>query len=176
MRNNTLINFIVIAFAISFLSIQVLAIDTPPSAINENFKRNIASHNYVLQKLDDVEKFTLVDNLRHIKSLFDEQEAEGFFSYQQLSRYAINNKSKGTSAGVYVFRFENESEALIWFTIVKSSHESHRLMVFGKPKKMMALAGQEVILIEGYHMSNYVALNFLIEQLDGVQMVLGVRR
>ncbi len=101
-----------------------------------------------------------MDNLSHVKSLFDYQEVEGFFSYQQLNQYDIKNKTEGSSAGVYVFRFASDNDAAKWFNTVDSSHPSHRLIVFGKPKKLMVLAGQEVILIEGYRMSNFKELDF----------------
>ncbi len=150
-----------------------LVLKFAPSSIDNNFKQAITVDNYSLETLDTLESFVLVDNLRHVKSLFDFQEAEGFFSYQRLDRYYITNKGKGTSARLYSFRFESSEEAVLWFNTIESSHVSHRLMVFGKPKKVMALVGSEVILIEGYNMSDYKALHFLINQIDGVEVILG---
>lgn len=142
--------------------------------INEAFKQALLHKEFIVHPPEKIDKPKIVDNIRRIKPLFAGKE-EIFFSYSELSRYAIDNRTNKVSARLYCFEFEKSEDAAAWFDAVDQSKAegNRRSIVFSKPKKLLALAQNQVVLLEGYHISNFDVLNYIIDKLDNVQAVLG---
>jgi hypothetical protein len=71
-----------------------------------------------------------------------------FFSYSTLNRFAIYDCNKQIRARLYCLQFKSSEEAFTWFDVVDNSKSAgnRRLVVFSKPKKLLALAGDKVFL------------------------------
>lgn len=142
--------------------------------INDKFRKALLKEGFTVHPPEDIKKPNVVDNIQRIKPFFNDQE-KVFFSYAKLNRYAIDNSKNKISARFYCFQFQNSKDAGAWFDVIDKSKAlgNRRLIVFSKPKKLLALAQNKVFLLEGYHISNFDVLNFIVDQLDNVQFVLG---
>lgn len=138
------------------------------------FKKALEKEAYIINPPEAIRKPEVVDNLKRIKSLFGDQD-DIFFSYITLNRYTINSNKNDTHFRFYCFQFEKSEDAAKWFDVVEESKSqgNRRLVVFSKPKKLLALAKDKVFLLEGYHISNFDALEFIMAQLENVEYVLG---
>lgn len=143
------------------------------SAINEVFKKAIQKNGYTIQSPENIKKPEVVDNISRVKSLFGNKD-DIFFSYSALNRYALFRGENRIAARLYCFQFNNEKDASKWFRVIDNSKSqgSRRLVVFSKPKKLLRLAGDSVFLIEGYHISNFNSLYFILNQIDSLQYIL----
>lgn len=113
------------------------------------------------------------DNIKSVKRLFQGQE-EVFNGFSTLNRYHIKKNNSKVSANFYCFTFSQNNTARTWFEVVdKTPYKTNRLVIFSKPKKLMALSKNHVYLVEGYYIANFDVLNFLMAQLPEVDAVLG---
>jgi hypothetical protein len=142
--------------------------------INDQFRNALLEKGFAIHSPENIEKPNIIDNIKRIKPFFKDND-ELFFSYSVLSRHIINKKNSNISARLYCFQFSDNEQAFKWFDVVDKMKEkgNRRFVVFSKPKKLMALSENKIFLLEGYHISNFDALNFIIDQLKNVQVVLG---
>jgi hypothetical protein len=143
------------------------------SAINEVFKKEIQKNGYTIQSPENIKKPEVVDNLSRVKSLFGNKDVI-FFSYLALNRYALFKGKNRIAARLYCFQFKNKEDASTWFRVIdhSKSQGSRRIVVLSKPKKLLGLAGDSVFLIEGYHISNFNPLYFILNQIDSLEYIL----
>jgi hypothetical protein len=146
--------------------------DTRP-AINENFIRALKKKGYTIQSPDNIKKPEVVDNIARVQSLFGNKD-DIFFSYSTLNRYAIYRGKTHIAARLYCFQFKDKEKASTWFRVIdnRKSRGSRRLVVFSKPKKLLGLAGDKVFLLEGYHISSFDSLYFILNQIDDLEYLL----
>ncbi len=141
--------------------------------LSEQFKNSMQKKGYTVHLPEKIKKPEVVDNITRIKTLFNDED-NLFFSYSTLNRYMIYEGNQ-IRARLYCFRFKNNSDALTWFKAVDNSKSTgnRRMVVFRKPKKLVALAESKVFLLEGYHISNFSTLDSIINQLENVEYVMG---
>lgn len=144
------------------------------SEISQKFRIALQNKGYTVHSPEEIKKPEVVDNIKRVKSLFNNKDII-FFSYLTLNRYAIYKGKDRIRARLYCFQFKNNEQAYRWFEVIDNSRsEGHRrLVVFSKPKKLLALAGDRVYLLEGYHISGFDSLYFIINQLENLEYILG---
>lgn len=142
--------------------------------ISEKFHNTLKNKGFNIQPPEIIGKPEVVDNIPRVKSLFGNND-DIFFSYTNLKRYVIYKDTNRISARLYCFQFKNREEALTWFGVLDNSKTqgNRRLVVFRKPKKLSGLAGDRVFLLEGYFINSFESLNFIINQIDNLEYVLG---
>lgn len=117
---------------------------------------------------------TVADNVKAIQKLITTKNQ--FYSFNKLNRFLINKDNSKIRTHFYCFEFQSKKKADTWFRLIDNSKPpTKRLIVFSKPKKLMALAGHNVYLLEGYNIANYDVLRLIINQLGKLNAVLGPR-
>ena len=144
--------------------------------IDSHFKDAILKKDFTIsgpEKIAKSEIANIPDNIKAVKRIFTGKE-NIFDSFTALSRFMIKNNKSNVSARFYCFQFANDTAATNWFNVVKNAGPaSERLVVFRKPKKLMALKDNKVFLVEGYHIATYEPLHFILAQLPDVRSILG---
>jgi len=139
-----------------------------------SFRQALFEHEFSVGAAELIEKSeipNIADNIKSIKKLFSEKE-EVFDRFSTLSRYYIKKNNSKINARFYCLKFSKKEDARAWFEVInRSAFKNKRLIIFKKPKKVMVLSGEYIYLIEGYHITNYDVLHFIVDQLTEVDAV-----
>ncbi len=152
-------------------------IDTPatlahcspaPSFNNAMLKHGFSVGAAALIKKSEISD--IADNIKTVKKLFRGQDIV-FDKFIVLNRHHLKKINSDVSARLYCFQFTNKEDARAWFDVIdKTKSKNKRLITFSKPKKLMALSGKHVYIVEGYHISNYDVLQLIIDQLTETEV------
>lgn len=139
--------------------------------IREKFRATLGTKFFTIEEPEELETSKLIDNMWQLKKFFDDSKSN-IFAYTSLSKYIIKSTKNSSSAALYRFHFVNQDAAKNWFNVVSETRLQGELkMSFRRPKKMLGLTGENVILVEGYRMSDYKDLKFIISNVDGVTSI-----
>ena len=143
--------------------------------IDAKFKDGIKKDNFTIIQVVRIQKSSIPnipDNIKSIKKIFVGKE-DIFDSFSSLHRFSIKNTKSKVSANLYCFKFQDASQASKWFDVVdKAGPLSERLPVLRRPKKLMALANDKVFVIEGYHISSFISLRFILDNIPNKSAIL----
>lgn len=138
--------------------------------ISEQFKSALRKKNFLIHEPEKLETTILIDNMWQLNKFFINRH---IFEYTNLRKFRITNTKNNSSASLYSFQFNSQEAATSWFNVFYKTNIKGQLKIsFGRPKKMLGLVNASVILIEGYSMSNYENLNYIVTNLDGVTAIL----
>jgi len=141
-------------------------------SISKKYRATLLNKGFVVQAPEDVEASKMIDNMWQLKKFFEDKNSD-IFKYTRLKKYHIVSKKNKSSATLYCFHFDSRQAASDWYSVIDKTRLKGQLkIVFRRPKKMLALLRYNVILVEGYRMSDYEALKFIVTNLDGVSSIL----
>jgi hypothetical protein len=143
--------------------------------IDTQFKQAILKNNFSIKQLLSIEKSSIpniADNIKSIRKLFKGKETV-FDAYSTLDRYTIKSSTSKISFNLYCFQFNDSQLASSWFdTLDKLKSTGIRTAILSRPKKIVALANNKIFVIEGYHISSFKSLHFILDQIPNKQSTL----
>jgi len=143
--------------------------------IDANVEKNLMTRKWAISSPVAIRKAEIPassDNVKQVQQLFIGKE-KLFDSFTSLHRYMLHNNKTRLNARLYCFDFKSSQHAKKWFNVIdKTKVKGKRQAIFSKPKKLLAIAGNRVFLLEGYHIRNFDSLKEIVKNLPGVQFVL----
>ena len=141
-------------------------------SISDKFRPTLLEKGFSIEAPEEIEPSKLIDNMRQLKIFFDENTLD-FFTYTSLSKYHISNSTNRSIVSLYSFHFKSKEAATSWFNVFdKTKLKGQIKITFSRPKKMLGLVGSNVIFVEGYMISDFEPLKFIVSNIDGIESIL----
>ncbi len=112
--------------------------------VSNLFTKNLSNKGYYFNN-NTLKQPNNFNNIQYLRKYF--KDSIKFDDYLELKEGVILDKKDRKIASVYIFSFKTGFKKNNWFNYLKNTNP---YVQFSKPKKIMILTNENIIIIEGY--------------------------